>query len=394
MKIIVIVKSLVLLFLAFLCISQIVFGQLPIQRVNAASTGLSIQATERRITTNLNDQESPAISDNIISYTDYRGADADIWYYDLATNIEHSVATAAGDQVLSDVSNGIIVYENLLTNDVYARLTLTNQTMDLSQDANARNPAIDQGLVAWQDFRDGNSEIYAMNLVTNEVRRITNSPGYNDEYPDVSNGKIVWQRNAAIRMLNPYHIYCYDWASGTTRQITSTGVDDNGQRYPRIDGNNIVYQNGSKFGGDICFFNLTTGIERKWSPPDQCIYSYPEISGDFVAFDNYNGTSQTSHIMLLYLPTDSVFMVNVNSNSDQWLGDIDGNRIVYPDDRNGQLDVYMYEFTLQAPPPPVGGYSTAANRLELLVPFVGLVSLESIVTLSIVYVRRRNKRQD
>ena len=98
--------------------------------------------------------------------------------------------------------------------------------------------------------------------------------------------------------------------------------------------------------------------------------------------------------MLLYLPTDSVFMVNVNSNSDQWLGDIDGNRIVYPDDRNGQLDVYMYEFTLQAPPPPVGGYSTAANRLELLVPFVGLVSLESIVTLSIVYVRRRNKRQD
>jgi beta propeller repeat protein len=114
--------------------------------VSTDSAGLTIEGTERRITTDLADQEDPAISSNVICYTDYRGVDyPDVWYYDLATSTEHSATTAAGDQMLTDVSEGIIVYEDKQWGDVFAYSTLTSMTKNVSQDRTAVNPAIGQG---------------------------------------------------------------------------------------------------------------------------------------------------------------------------------------------------------------------------------------------------------
>ncbi len=78
-----------------------------------------LSGTETRITTDLADQMDPAISGVIIVYTDYRGADANIWYYDLASGSEQAATTAFGDQVLNDVSNGIITYDDYRLRDVF-----------------------------------------------------------------------------------------------------------------------------------------------------------------------------------------------------------------------------------------------------------------------------------
>lgn len=399
MKALRIVKSLVLLFLGFLLL-LVNYQSGPVN----ASGGLGIQGTERRITNNPYDQDSPAISGNIVSYTDYRGVDFDVWYYDLSIGTERMVPAISGYQELSDVSDGIIVYASYPSRDayggdVYAYFTLTNQTVNVSQNRQASSPAIDKGLVVWEDYRYTIPEIYAMNLATNETRQISYSGG-NDIQPNVNNGGIVWQRNLAIRMLNPYHIFYYDWISGITQQITSTGINDIGQRYPHIDGKNIVYQNGSAFGGDICLYNLTSSTETKWSQPSNALYSHPVISREFASFNNYNITSQISHIMLLHLPTGSLFMVNVNSTSDQWLGDIDGNRIVYADDRNGQLDIYMYEFTLQAlPGQSVGGISGITNETistltqytVLIVAMIGIMTAPRVILKRALQERRSTR---
>lgn len=378
-------KSLIMMFLCFFLASQIMLIFPPIWRVNA-STELALQGTERLITSNPFDQFSPAISDNIISYTDYRGVDADIWYYNLASGTEHSATTAVDYQDFSDVSEGVIVYyshpfDGAYPSDVYAHFISTNQTVNLSQNGVARLPSIDRGLVAWES---GGSYIHAMNLATNEVRLVSN---YGFE-PNVNNGRIVYQKNLPIRMLNPYHIIYYDWASNNYQQLTYTGINDYGQRYPHIDGNNVVYQNGTRYNGDVCLYNLTSGAETKWLQPSDSWYSYPVINRDFVAFSNYNVTSSISHIILLYLPTGSLFTVNVNSASNQWLGDIDGNRIVYADDRNGQTDIYMYEFTLQPPPPQsVGGISgitdepipTLTQYTALIAAIIGIMTVPKVI---------------
>jgi len=44
--------------------------------------------------------------------------------------------------------------------------------------------------------------------------------------------------------------------------------------------------------------------------------------------------------------------------------------------------------------PPVGGAWTSINKFELLAPWIGLASLITVATASVVYVKRRKKKQN
>jgi Tol biopolymer transport system component len=92
-------------------------------------------------------------------------------------------------------------------------------------------PGIGGTLVAREDKRDGNKEIYVRDLATSVERRVTDSPDF-DSPPAVSTGTIVFQRAVPSGFCD---IYAYDWATMTSRQITNTPADD--ERNPAINGN-------------------------------------------------------------------------------------------------------------------------------------------------------------
>jgi beta propeller repeat protein len=320
----------------------------------------TITLTETRITTDLADQLDPAISGDIIVYTDIRGMDADIWYYDLSKNQEFQASSAPwGDQELTDVSDGKITYTDLATMSVLVYDTSTGTTTDLTGAARttALDSSISGNIVAWKDYRsDQNAEIYARDLATNEERRISFSPD-SDERPKVNNGKIVWQRCPTSISCD---IWAYDWTTRTTTQVTNTPNDE---RSPDISGSNIVYQgnDGVSPNGDddIYLYNLDTGVVKRLSLPGH--QSNPAIWGDHVTFDDYS--SGRYHVKLYKISTNSFFDI-VTPASQQFLNDIWDNHVVYTDDRNGQLDIYMTEFTL--PPPIVSitpNYAAAGNRV-------------------------------
>ena len=293
-----------------------------------------LPGVERKITTSHGDQLDPAISGNIIVYRDERGFDIDVWYYNLSTGQEAPVTTAPGDQQLASVSDGLIVFSDYTTTRCTHLLDSHGTSVNFTASANSESidPVVDHGLVAWIDDRDGNWEIYAKKLATNEGRRITNSPD-EDAEPAVSNGVIVWQRCAGGRC----DIFSYDWASATTRQLTATPTGD--ERHSDISGTNVVYQALRDGEYDICSFDLVTGQEKQLAlPGDQ---RNPSVSGDYVTFDDT--ATGTYHVGLWHIPSNTVFQVTSGTAS-QYLNDIDGNRIVYTDDRNGQDDIYMYEF--------------------------------------------------
>ena len=335
------------LVLAMTIIVTLIMGVIPASQTLAAQPAHTLTGTETRITTDYADQYDPTISGNIIVYTDARGADLDVWSYNLSTGTEAPVTTADGDQQLSDVSDGLIAYTDYMKEDVLLFSTFDGTTVDLTgtADSNSVMPSIGQKLVVWQDDRDGNWEIYAKNLDTGEERRITNSPDRVDSMPRVDNGTIVWQSTVN----NIGDIYSYDWATGQTRQITNTPSGD--ERNPDVSGKYVVYQ--GKRGGDyeIYLFDLTSGIETRLAlPGDQYCSFSGSISGDYVCFEDLS--SGTYHLKLWYLPTGEVFDLTSAPGgppvtAGQFLSDIDGNRIVYTDDRNGQLDIYLYEFQLQ-----------------------------------------------
>jgi beta propeller repeat protein len=296
--------------------------------------------TERQITTDLADQFDPAISGNLVVYTDMRRYDADIWYYDLATGTEHPVTLAPADQQLSDVSGNTVVYTDLEKAHIFVFDVTAGTTVDLTDGRTpwSNDPAVGQQIVAWQDARDGNYEIYARNLATGEERNISNSPA-RDERASVSNGVIVWARCEAAMC----DIFAYDWATRATRQITSTPEGD--ERAPDISGNSVAYEGLRAGDRDIYVFDLATGVEKRLPLPES--QGNPNVSGDFVAFDDLS--TGLYHVRLWHVPTGTVFDVDVKPTAQQYLNDIDGNRIVYTDDRNGQLDIYMYEFTVTFP---------------------------------------------
>jgi beta propeller repeat protein len=308
--------------------------------MNAAPASQPVlTGTEHRITDNLAGQYDPAISGNLVVYTDNRGADMDVWYYDLTTHSESPVTVATGDQELTDVSDGQIVFTDYQTTDVLLFEAATGSTVNLTAESGSisLNPAIGQGLIAWEDRRAGNTDIWASVAGQPEVRISLTTR--DDRSPSVGDGIIAWQSCIA----GICDIYAYDWAAGATRQITATDGDE---RRPDVNAGRIVYEGRRGADADIYVFDLASGTERQLALPGDQINA--NISGGFVAFEEL--VTGVSHIRLWHLPSGEVFdLPGVPTTSSQFLNDIDANRIVYTDDRYGQLDIFMYEFTLTLP---------------------------------------------
>jgi TolB protein len=293
---------------------------------------------ETRLTTAPADQFDSAISGNLIVYTDYSGSDSDIWYTDLSTGLPYPVTTASGDQQLTGISDGKIVYTDWNTMDVLVYDVASHLTSNLTHAAgsDSLDPAISHGLVAWIDNRDGNAEIYARDLGTNEERRIT-SDILSDQSPAVDDGIIVWERCDSYVC----DIFAYEWATGETTQVTAT--DYARERYPDVSGRTVVFQReqGTPIEKNVVACDLDTHTEKVLSlSGDQ---ENAHVSGDFVVFTD--SVSGLSHIGLWQLSTGGLFGVT-NGASGQYLPDIEGNRIIYSDNRLGlgELDIYMCTF--------------------------------------------------
>lgn len=334
-------------------------------------TKIQICGTEQQITTNTSDQFDPAISGDIIVYADHRGPDLDVWYYDLATGNEYPVTTALGDQELTDVANGLVVYDDISQTQIYAYDLQSKTTTNISQTpGQASDPATDGTIVVWSDTRDGNFEIYGEDLKSGELRRITNDDAVDlkpmDLKPMVDSAVVTWERCG----LSPCDIFTYDWTNKKTQQITATPTDD--ERNPDISQGRVVYEAVRGGERDICEFDLQSNKETCLSLPGEQVN--PKISGDWVSLEDLN--TGTSHVRLWHLPTGDVFdLTQVPGGppaaTAQFLSDIDivpattteptKARFVYTDNRNAppgcgylssqcNLDIYMYEFTWE----PVG----------------------------------------
>ena len=319
--------------------------------VGCAHAAIPDKLTETRITTDPGDQYDPSISGNIIVFTDHRSADTDVYFYDLGSGQESPVIVAPGNQELTDVSGGIIVYTDDRSSDVWAYYVSSGETWNITGPDKDRlgyafdslDPSTDGTIVAWQDNRDGNMEIYAKDLGTSGERRITVDTAV-DAKPAVSGGRIVWQR---CDVGGTCDIWFYEWASGTILPITKTPLSN--ERNPDMNDQNVVYQGDRDGNPDIYVYNLDTRTEKRLTlDGDQ---GNPHIWGDNVAFDDLSAGPY--HVKLWNITSDTVFDLT-GGESAQYLNNIWENRVVYTDDRNGDLEIYMTEFTLtQNDLPPV-----------------------------------------
>lgn len=315
----------------------------------AVASGQTITGTEHQVTTAMADQFDPAMSGDIVVYTDFSGVDADVWYTDLATGVAHPVSTAPGDQQLTGVSGNLIAFTDWNTMDVLIFNIDTGVTDNLTNGAgsNALDPAVDGTLVAWTDDRNHNAEIYARDLATGEERRITNDPLV-DQSAAIGGNIIAWEKCDGFAC----DVFVYDWQTAATRQLTATPYAS--ERFPDVFGRIVVFQReqGTPIDKDLVAIDLDTPGEHILAlAGDQ---ENAHISGDFVSFND--SATGIPHIGVWQLSSGSHFQA-VGNMSGQYLNDIDGNRIVYSDNRAGTLDIWMVTFEIEEPPadlePPV-----------------------------------------
>lgn len=113
------------------------------------------------------------------------------------------------------------------------------------------------------------------------------------------------------------------------------------QDLPVISGNWVVWMDdrGDSPNGDLFAYNLLTKTEQQitfGTAPEP-----PAISGDKVVWEEWSRDGGGSDIYLYDLSTNQQKRIT-NDSASQRYPDIDKNLIVWVDDRNGSLDIFVY----------------------------------------------------
>jgi hypothetical protein len=331
--------------------------------VPQTTTVTMLPGTTQAIKISGGNQTNPHVDCNLTSYTedDFQGASR-INYYDFATNTNHVVPGNSLD-LLSDISGSKIAFtevdwdgDHILVYDTVSESTTVIPSWGRSR------PSIGGNLIAFEDRSFSNaSEISIYDLTTGMVSRLTND-SLLDQVPAVSptGNAVVWEK--CQNNVTGCDIFsAIQTSAGTfqTQLLTGAGED----RWPRTNGDLVVYVSNKSGENDIYFQRVGGGTEMHLSiPGDQ---RWPTISGDLISFES--GTPGDYDIFVYDLSTGSLYQVT-NTHTPgiaETLSDISVcngiGRIVYAVPGAGDFDVYA--FTFQVP-------SSTANQINDLIALV------------------------
>ena len=177
------------------------------------------------------DQTGPAVEGDTVVWQDRRGADWDIYSFDLTTLQESPVCTSTGDQMHPDVAADLVVWQDYRRGqwDIWSRDLVKEVTKVLCGERGAQTlPAASADLVVWQDrhvrvFHYGTTDgetvrRYHTPVVMSYSRAAGEQlsevmdpyPAAAQTRPDVSGWLTVWEDNSGALPRGATRIYGWD----------------------------------------------------------------------------------------------------------------------------------------------------------------------------------------
>jgi beta propeller repeat protein len=324
----------------------------------ARADRVNVEGTARILTSDPSVQYEPAISGDIIVYTDQRLGNDDIVYWDLKTGTETRVAQSAASERTPDISGDIIVWAEMGEptggGDIKGfRIGAGPFTVATLPESAQKKPAVHGSLVVWEDTRDGNQEIYAKDLATGVEKRLTSTPGEDEFEPAVHGTSVVYSRQGGGSFCQ---LFVTDFVTLATTQITDA---ETCSRRPDISPKYIVYDGAEGDGNqDIHVFNRATGATTRIVLAG--IQRDAHLSGEWLSAEKVAMVPVTnSNVKIYNIPSAYPFEPAISYSSNESGDDIDGQRVVYQTDQRGNLDIGIFEFIVHddnsAPVADAGG---------------------------------------
>jgi beta propeller repeat protein len=219
-----------------------------------------------------------------------------------------------------------------------APLSATTQSLPMGEfpictdPANQGSPAISGDIVVWEDWRNGNGDIYGYDLSTQTEFPLCTDPA-DQRVPAISGDIVVWQDDRNGNR----DIYGYDLTTQTEFQIAT---DPANQEYPTISGDIVVWHDDRNGNRDIYGYDLTTQTEFQITT-DPASQEYPAIWGDIVVWRDY--CNDNYDIYGYELSTQTEFPICTDP-AGQYDPAIWGDIVVWRDYRNGNGDIYGQQF--------------------------------------------------
>ena len=219
----------------------------------------------------------------------------------------------------------------------------------ITNSAQQFSPSVYENNIVWNDNRDGNREIYLIDISTKQETRITNNPS--DQLSPFIHGKnIVYSDNRN----NNYDVFVYNSGNdnifGTTDDITEKQITTNtsDQIVECIQGNRLVFRDTRNGNKDIYIYDLgNDGIfgtnddisERQITTNTSDQFS-PEIYKNIVAWEDYRNSA---------LDPD-IYIYDLSTGQERWIAKgfvpaIYEDKIVYYNNRNNNMDVFMFDLS-------------------------------------------------
>ena len=185
------------------------------------------------------------------------------------------------------------------------------------------NPDIFNNIIVWQDVRNGNIDVYAYNLETQEEIPIA-VKGWNQQEPIIGNSYIAWKDTTYISSEWKTDIEFYCLENKTSWRLKKIGYQRPGDFYE----DSFVYQDNAPGNLDIFLRYMSNGttVQITDEPSDQ--YD-PAIWGDVIVWtDERNGNQD---IYGYNLSNKTEFKICVNNSFTSEYPDIWGNYVVWED---------------------------------------------------------------
>ena len=300
-----------------------------------SQAGVVITGTSTQMTTDPNTQTDPAISGDIVMWTDDRNGNDDVYFLDLTTFVETQVTSNPADQELGDVSGGWIVYtDTQVAVDGIVAYDIASGASTVVTSGGQGNATIDGDLVVYQDFSlviGGNriEEIHLADLGAGTTTQLT-STAVDERNPAIGGGYAVFEREAG----GAWDVILHDLVSGVETNL-GPGA------HPHTDGATVVWNADSGAGDqDLFFYDIGSGNTTHLVQAG--MQTRPHVDGDIVCYDD--NAAGNADVVVRHIPSGAT--ATVGGASIGFLNDCDGNRVAYTSfDTN--FDIWVYEFAVQ-----------------------------------------------